>query len=294
MTMDMFATSASIPRTETSRRITLKSKSNFSSSFFFLPAAKRRAIEHVYAFFRVVDDVVDEQDNPVYQRQMLAWWREALDLTYEDSPPIPLLKELHETIRRFNIPREHFSSLIDGCEMDIGKKRYETFEELYAYCYRVACVVGLVCMRIFEYKSPTSEESAVALGLAFQLTNIIRDVGCDLEKGRIYLPQEDLRRFGIGESDLLEKKNSPRFRQLMEFQYERASSYFDTAAAEFARDSKKQLLAARIMATVYRHLLEKIRKKGFPVLQGRLSLSLPEKMFLLGKSIASTYLAHSG
>ena len=288
--MQTLVTSTPIPHTETSRRITLKSRSNFSSSFIFLPAAKRRAIEHVYAFFRVVDDVVDEQENPVYQRQMVAWWREALELTYEGSPPIPLLKELRDTIERFRIPKELFLSLIEGCEMDIGKKRYETFDELYDYCYRVASVVGLVCMRIFEYKSRTSEKSAVDLGVAFQLTNIIRDVGVDLDNGRIYIPQEELRKFGVSEAELLEKKSSARFRQLMEFQYRRAARYFDDASAEFARDDKKQLLAARIMATVYRHLLEKIRKKSFPVLEKRLTLSLPEKMFLLGKSVASTYL----
>lgn len=210
--------------------------------------------------------------------------------TYKGTTIVPLLKELKESIDRFQIPQEYFLKLIEGCEMDITKSRYETFDELYEYCYRVASMVGLVCMKIFEYKSQQAEEAAIHLGIALQLTNIIRDVGVDLEKERIYLPQEDLKRFQVAEEDLQTHKYNDAFLRLMNFQYNRALSYYKKSTFIFLADPENKLLAARMMATVYRRILEKIRKRKFPVLHRPIKLSFPEKMGILASSLFSYYL----
>lgn len=275
---------------DSARAITAKSKSNFSSSFFFLPAEKREAIRRVYAFFRVVDDVVDEETDPARQKMLLDRWKQEIIRTYQGLTIVPLMKELKESIDRFAIPQEYFLKLIEGCEMDLTKRRYETFDELYAYCYRVASMVGLVCMKIFEYKSPTSEKTAADLGIALQLTNIIRDVGVDLKKGRIYLPREDLGKFGVTEESLAAKNENDRFLNLMHFQYRRAFSYYESGMAEFVNDKGKKLLAAQIMARVYRTLLEKIRGKKFPVLSLRVRLNFLEKIGILIPILARYYL----
>lgn len=288
MTTSTVTTPASLD-TKDSKTITSKSKSNFSSSFFFLPVEKRKAMERVYAFFRVIDDVVDEVENPNLQRELLDSWKRELAKTYEGLTIVPLLKELKESIDRFKIPKDYFLKLIEGCEMDITKKRYETFDELYEYCYRVASMVGLVCMKIFEYESPTSTESAVSLGLALQLTNIIRDVGTDLEKGRIYLPAEDLKRFNVSESDLKQSRESENFLKLMEFQYQRALNYYEKGFSEFSKDREKKLLAARIMGTVYRRILKKIKKQNYPVLNKKVKLHFFEKVRILVSILISNY-----
>ncbi|MDO8520356.1 MAG: presqualene diphosphate synthase HpnD [Deltaproteobacteria bacterium] len=267
-------------KTESATRITSQSRSNFSGSFLFLPKEKRVAIRRVYAFFRIIDDIVDEK-GAKEAPPLLASWKKELDSAYTGTPQSQLVKELKESIDRFRIPRDYFLKLIEGCEMDLMKKRYATFGELYEYCYRVASMVGLVCMKIFEYESPTSERTATALGVALQLTNIIRDVGVDLEKGRVYLPEEDLKRFGVTEKDLLEGKRDENFHRLMEFQFERAERYYREGTSEFSSDREGKLLAARIMANVYRKILKKIRKENYPVLQKRVSLSVPEKFFIL-------------
>lgn len=267
------------------RTITAKSRSNFSSAFVFLPKRKRLAIHRVYAFFRIIDDVVDEEDDIHKKQELLGSWKRELANAYNGTSIVPLLGELKETIDEFNIPREYFMLLIEGCEMDFCKNRYANFAELYEYCYRVASMVGLVCMKIFEYESRTSAQSAIDLGLALQLTNIIRDVGVDLQKNRIYIPQEELRQFGVQEADLFAHKGSPAFVRLMEFQYARAREYFDRGLAEIAHDPGFKLLAAHIMGRVYESILTKIRKKNFPVLTTRVRLHFAEKMFLLAMTL---------
>lgn len=269
--------------------ITARSRSNFSSSFLFLPREKREAIRTVYAFFRVVDDVVDEEQDPRLQQEKINNIRKMVLELDQGNPSIPLFFELKKTVSRFSIPVTYFLELISGCEMDIQKKRYKTFSELYEYCYRVASIVGLVCMKIFEYESPTSEESAINLGLALQLTNIIRDVGVDLKKNRIYLPLEDLRRFGMTESDLISSTNGEAFKNLMQFQYERACDYYEKGFAEFSRDHQKKLLAARIMGVVYRSILEKIRRRGWPVLDQKVKLNFLEKPIILFRVLLTHY-----
>ena len=275
---------------DSARAITAKSKSNFSSSFFFLPSKKREAIRRVYAFFRVVDDVVDEETDPVRQKTLLNRWQQEIIRTYQGLTIVPLMKELKSSIDRFVIPQEYFLKLLEGCEMDLTKRRYDTFDELCKYCHHVASMVGLVCMKIFEYKSPTSEKTAADLGIALQLTNIIRDVGIDLKKGRIYLPQEDLKKFGVTEESLAAKNDNEQFLNLMNFQYQRAFSYYESGMSEFVHDKKKKLLAARIMGHVYRRLLEKIRQKNFPVLHERVRLNFLEKIGILVPILYHHYL----
>ena len=276
---------------QSAQSITAQSKSNFSSAFFFLSREKQEAMRHVYAFFRMVDDVVDEETNPAKQKEMIAFWRDCIVNMEDRQRAIPVLQGLKKSMDRFGIDKELFLELIRGCEMDIEKKRYANFTELREYCYLVASVVGLVCMKIFEYESPTSTQMAVDLGLALQLTNIIRDVGVDLKKDRIYLPQDELNRFGVTENDLkLTKNAAPQFKALMEFQYERAMQYYRSSFGEFEKDSEDKLLAAKIMGRVYRQLLEKIRHKHYPVLRQRIRFNTVEKMFLLGKILAGHYL----
>lgn len=272
---------------ENSHSITAKSKSNFSASFFFLSTEKRVAMERVYAFFHVVDDLVDEEQDPILRQNGLNEWREDLLRVYEGVPKAPLLKELQESIQRFKIPKEYFLKLIEGCEMDMTKSRFLDFSELYEYCYRVASMVGLVCMKIFEHESDTSEAFAINLGVALQLTNIIRDVGVDADKGRIYLPRVELERFGVREIDILNGRTTPEFFALMEFQYRRAVEYYEKSRGEFLKDKQNKLLAAKMMATVYRRILEKIRKKHYPVLKERVRLLFPEKVFILFKTFVS-------
>lgn len=271
-------------------QIVSRSKSNFSSSFFFLPRENRLAISRVYAFFRVIDDVVDEEPLRNRQIEMIALWKNYLAQSYQGNPPNPLLVDLMESVRRFDIPQEYFIKLIEGCEMDITKQRYNTFEELYEYCYRVASMVGLVCMKIFEYKSPTSEKTAIDLGLALQLTNIIRDVGVDAGKGRVYLPQEDLKKFGVDENDFFKKTESENFYQLMDFQYGRAIDYYRSGFSEFQTDRHNKLLAAHIMGLVYLKILKKIRAQKYPVLHRKVKLGFAEKMIVLSEVLIRHYL----
>lgn len=269
---------------ETSKSINSRSRSNFSSAFFFLPREKRLAIRRVYAFFRVIDDIVDESSDTEKQKKLIGSWKTALHEMYAGRPAIPLLVELGESTARFGIPMEYFAGLIEGCEMDLVKKRYLTFGELYEYCYRVASMVGLVCMKIFEHESPSSEESAVNLGIALQLTNIIRDVGVDLEKGRIYIPGEDLARFHVSEQDLREGKTNQPFMQLMNCQYERALDYYKKGFMEFEKGGRR-LLAARIMGMVYLKILKKIQKKDYPVFSERVHLNFAEKLCVLANAL---------
>jgi phytoene synthase len=287
MTLPPSTSSLALPLTDEAGLIVKKSKSSFSSSFFFLSLEKRKAIERVYAFFRVIDDVVDEEPDPQKQKAALDFWRQELDRTYQNAATLPFMRELAESINRFKIPKNYFLKLIEGCEADINTKRYQTFQELSHYCYLVASIVGLTCMKIFEHETDTSEKSAISLGIALQLTNIIRDVGVDLQKGRIYLPQEDLNRFGVTEHDL--QTGSGHYQQLMKFEYERTLPYYEEGMAELKKDSEKKLLAARIMGEVYRQLLEKIRKAHYPV-DRKVKLSFTEKMLILARCMISHYL----
>lgn len=273
--------------TDCAQTITTKSRSNFSSAFFFLEKPKRVAIQNVYAFFRLIDDAVDEEPSLEKQKKQLRFWRGQLTKIKTGSSDILVMNQLKHSIQAYKIPYHHFEDLIDGCWMDLEKKRYQSFADLYEYCFRVASTVGLVCMCIFEYQSVTAKQMAIDLGLALQLTNIIRDVGVDAQKGRIYLPQEDLDRFSVSSEGILAQKKDAGFDDLMDFQFERARNYFLKAAPEFLKDKSKKLRAALIMGQVYWEILRKIKKQGYPVLDRKVGLSFSQKLSILGRVFLS-------
>lgn len=257
-------------------QIARDSKTNFYYSFVFLPKDRREAIFDVYAFCRHVDDIVDEAPGNQAAQELNAW-RRGLDACYDGNPEHPIYQRLAKTVRRFNIPREPFHAIIDGCEMDLTKNRYATFAELETYCYNVASAVGLTCLPIFGYGNPAAEPYGVSLGKALQLTNIMRDVGKDIEIGRIYLPQDELERFGVPESDLLERRYSERFRDLMAFQAARAQAYYDAADISVLGPDRWTLFPAEVMGAIYHRLLVQMGEWDYNVFARRPSLSNPRK-----------------
>src|ERR1700674_1629692 len=209
--------------------ITRRASSNFYYAFMLLPLERRRALHAVYAFCRFVDDVADD-DTIAQSAEMLTRWRDELQQVFAGTPTRPVSRALADNVGRFNLPRRYFDEIIDGVEMDLTRRRYESFDELSLYCRRVASAVGLICIEIFGYRNPATRVYAEKLGLAFQLTNIIRDVREDAERGRIYLPLEDLRRFAVTEAELTEGAYSDRFRTLMAFEALRAPDFYREAA----------------------------------------------------------------
>jgi 15-cis-phytoene synthase len=268
------------------RRLARASKSNFYYAFLFLPRDKREAVTTAYAFCRQTDDLIDDAASLPAAVEALKRWREELDRCYAGTATHPTFQALAQILSRFPIPQEYFADIIAGCEMDATHTRYATFEDLTLYCYRVASCVGLVCIEIFGYTNPETRQYARDMGTAFQLTNIIRDVGQDARRGRIYLPQEDLRRFGVPEADILECRPTPPFVELMRFQAERAKSYF--ARAQAPREDRPRLVAAEIMRSIYRALLQAIEDGGYPVLGDPIALSRPRRISLAFR----TWLTH--
>ena len=252
--------------------ITKNSNTSFYYSFAVLPRHKREAISAVYAFCRYTDDIVDEGTDERRKVLLLRKWRMELGHALRGSSTYPLLNQLSATARKFNIPVDHFYDLIRGMEMDLGRTRYETFNELREYCFLVASTVGLMCRQIFGYKNESTREYAINLGIALQLTNILRDVKDDARKGRIYLPGEDLRRFGYSEEDLLAGRYTPAFVNLMRFECERARQYFDAARNALKDEDKYYFFAARIMWSIYAHLLRRIERSEYNVFKHRISL----------------------
>jgi phytoene synthase len=253
------------------RAITRKSASNLALAFVLLPKPKRDAMSALYAFCREVDDVADEDAAPVEERRSrLAGWRADVKRACDNQPPqFPVNRELQPVIREFHLPFELFDELIKGCEMDLDTKRYENFEQLELYCHRVASVVGLLSINIFGCKNPAARDYAVYLGKALQLTNILRDVKTDAGRGRIYLPQTELKKFGVGENEIIGSKYSEKFRAL------------ETLPAE----DRQSLAAAELMGAVYWRLLKKLEREGFNVFGARpLKLSKPEKLALIFQS----------
>ncbi|MGA9117206.1 MAG: presqualene diphosphate synthase HpnD [Bacteroidota bacterium] len=258
--------------TATAAAIAKQSNTSFYYSFSLLPRHKRDAIRTVYAFCRRTDDIVDEEADTSARTVLLTGWRSELGRALEGTSSSPLLNQLSATARKFNIPVVHFYDLIRGMEMDLTRTRYETFEELEEYCRLVASSVGLMCRQIFGYRKESTREYAVSLGIALQLTNILRDIADDAARGRIYIPQEDLRRFGCPEEDLLGGRYTPAFRTLMAFQVERARGYFARAQAILEREDKGCFFPARIMWSVYAHLLNRIERRGYNVFERRITL----------------------
>ena len=258
--------------------LTKSSGSNFYYSFLFLPKERREAMYAVYAFCRDVDSIVDEPVSGSDPRKTLAARRAELAEVYRNSPlqpaslPSPIMACLAHHIVRFNIPQVYFDDIISGVEMDLSIHRYPTFEDLSIYCYRVASAVGLVCLRIFGALRPESEQYAINLGLAFQLTNILRDVSADGARGRIYLPQEDLKRFDVSEQDILDRVYNSRFKELMAFECQRAREYYDRAENALTAAERPLLLPAEIMRAIYHRILEQIEASRYQVFGPRISL----------------------
>lgn len=247
--------------------ITRGSHSSFLYSFSFLPREQRDAIHTVYAFCRETDDIVDGEREPHRKVVLLRKWRMELGKALQGHSSYPILNQLSVTAKRFNIPVEHFYELIKGVEMDLTQNRYETFDELRDYCYRVASSVGLICLEIFRPKNEQTREYAINLGIALQLTNILRDIKTDAKHGRIYIPQEDLRRFGYTEEDLLEHRYTPQFVALMELECYRADEYFRKAQQLLPQEDKRAMFAAKIMERIYYHTLLRIKKNRYNVFQ---------------------------
>jgi phytoene synthase len=257
------------------------SGSSFYYSFRFLPPDRRRAIIAFYAFCREVDDIADECHDASLARSKLAWWRDEIGQLYAGNPSHPVTRALLEAITPFNLPQDAFEQIIDGMEMDLDQPvRYPDFKALRLYCHRVAGVVGEVAASIFGISDRTTLKYANKLGLAFQLTNIIRDVGEDARRGRIYLPADELAQFGVSIADLTQSRMSESFQRLMAFQTQRALQTYDEALALLPKADRKAQRPGLIMAAIYRALLEEIRADGFQVLDRRTSLTPLRKLWL--------------
>ncbi len=268
--------------TEYAAQLTARSGTNFFYSFSLLPRDEREAMNTVYAFCRTIDDLVDENadDDLARKRERLDLWRREVEKCYRGESRHPILLPLSKVVQRFRIPQQYFLTLIDGMEMDLVKRRYATFDELREYCYSVAGVVGLMCIEIFGYKYEETKEYAVNLGIALQLTNILRDIKADKEKGRIYLPQEDLELFGVPEYDIMLEQQTPRLQRMMKFESERARSYYAEARRQLRPDERPTMVAAEIMDAIYFRLLEKIEANEFDVFSRRITVSAPHKLLI--------------
>ncbi|MDR3299368.1 MAG: presqualene diphosphate synthase HpnD [Candidatus Accumulibacter sp.] len=256
------------------------SGSSFYYSFLFLPPERRRAIMALYAFCREVDDVVDERDDRDAAARELAGWRAEVGELYAGQPRHPVTLALRAVLPRFNLPQERLLEIIDGMEMDLRQTRYPDFAALSLYCYRVASVVGLLAAEIFGCVDQRTRQYAHDLGMAFQLTNIIRDVGEDARRGRVYLPLDELRRFGVTPDDILNARYSENFRRLMEFQIERAENYYAQALKQLPDVDRKTQRPGLLMAAIYRAVLDEIKRGGCPVLDRRVSLTSPRKLWI--------------
>jgi phytoene synthase len=264
------------------------SGSSFYYSFRVLEPRRRRAITALYAFCREVDDVVDECADPAVAAMKLAWWRHEIAALYAGRPSHPVSQALQSANAEFDLPQEMLLEIIDGMEMDLQQSRYADFRALHLYCYRVASVVGQLAATIFGYQDRHTLRYAHDLGLAFQLTNIIRDVGEDARRGRIYLPQDELARFGVTEADILQARHSPQFGALMAFQVERAQRTYDDALAALPACDRKAQRAGLIMAAIYRTLLAEIVRGGCRVLTHRTTLPPARKLWLAARTWLAT------
>ena len=268
-----------------SGRFTNARTTNFYYSFIFLPPEKREAIEAVYAFARRSDDVADSNLPAEEARRQLELCRQDLDRCYEAAGrPVPELTPelaaLARAVHRFQIPREHFEELLRGIEMDLSPQRYRTFEELSLYCYRVASTIGLISIEIFGYRNLLTRKYAANLGMALQLVNILRDLQSDARRQRVYLPEEDLEKFGVPPESFLAGKPAGRFRDLMEFEFARARSYFALARQTLPSEDRRSMVIAEIMGAVYWRLLTRIKSRDYDVFGERVRLPRPLKLWI--------------
>lgn len=264
------------------------SGSSFYYSFVFLPQETRRAITAFYALCRELDDVVDECHERQVALAKLDWWREEIGRFASGNPQHPATRALVDTPQGRGVSPALLLEIVDGMAMDLDYLRYPDFKSLNLYCYRVAGVVGEIAAAIFGGPRSADDRAvrryAHELGLAFQLTNIIRDVGEDARRGRIYLPQDELARFGVHEIDILNAKDTPEFRTLMQFQFERAAACYDRAIANLPASARRAQRPGLVMASIYRTLLEEIQRDGFPVLRARVALTPLRKLWLASRT----------
>ena len=261
-----------------------KSGSSFYYSFLFLPPPRRRAIMALYAFCREVDDVVDEIADPGVARQKLAWWRGEIADTFAGHPGHPVGRALQPVIATFNLPREHFDAIIDGMQMDLDWNRYPDFATLETYCHRVAGVVGLLSAEIFGYRDGATREYARNLGLALQLTNILRDVGEDARRNRIYLPLDELASHDVSVDDIIRYRETNAVARLLRSQAQRARGYYTAAFAALPAGDRKAQRAGLIMGAIYRQLLDEVEAEGTAVMNRRVALTPLRKLWIAWKT----------
>ncbi|HEY0490239.1 MAG TPA: presqualene diphosphate synthase HpnD [Telluria sp.] len=263
---------------------TVQSGSSFYYSFLFLPQERRRAITALYAFCREVDDTVDECTDQSVARIKLAWWRTEVSKMYEGTPTHPVMQALQPHLAVYKLEQRHLIAIVDGMEMDLDQSRYLDYPALQRYCWHVASVVGILSASIFGVTNPRTLEYAEKLGLAFQLTNIIRDVGEDARKGRIYLPINELQQFGVTAADLLNARHSDKFEALMRFQVARAYKIYDEAMALLPKEDRRAQRPGLMMAAIYRTVLDEIERDNYHVLNQRISLTPIRKLWLAWKT----------
>jgi len=261
-----------------------QSGSSFYYSFRFLPADQRSAITALYAFCREVDDVVDEVSDPGVARVKLGWWRTEVGAAFEGRAQHPVALALTPAVATFKLPQEHFQTVIDGMTMDLERSRYPDFATLERYCHCVAGVVGLLSAEIFGYVDPATRDYARNLGVALQITNIIRDVGEDVQRGRVYLPEDELSRFGVEPKDLLARRASAGFKALMAHQVERARSFYARALAALPSGDRRAQRPGLIAGAIYQALLAEIERDDFLVLDRRIALTPLRKAWIAWKT----------
>jgi phytoene synthase len=281
-------------------RLTLARDTNFYYSFLVLPPAKRQAIIAVWDFCRAVDDATDEIGDAdlASATLQLERWRQELAACFDGGQPqTDQGRALTPLVHRFRLSREPFEALIEGVQMDLGRRRYETFDDLYEYCIRVASAVGLICLDIFGYRDPLSRQYAIDLGVALQLTNILRDVREDLERGRVYIPLEELRAYGCSEDDLRNEAahagggvRSPAVKALLQHQARRARDYYARAAAALPRRDASRLVAAEIMGAIYRAVLDRIERREYDVFSAIVRVPRPRRAVIAAATWARTLL----
>jgi phytoene synthase len=261
-----------------------QSGSSFYYSFLFLPEDRRRAIVALYAFCREVDDVVGETSDDHVARTKLAWWRKEIDNIYPGRPQHPVARALSEFVGSYGLEEERLQEVIDGMAMDLDYNAYPNFEALQVYCHRVAGVVGILSAQIFGFEDSRTLDYAAELGLALQLTNIVRDVGEDARRNRIYLPLHEMAEFGVTSDDIAKRRETESFRKLMDFQIARADSYYDRALSMLPAADRKAQRPGLVMAALYRTLLREIRNDGSHVLTRRIALTPIRKFWIAWKT----------
>lgn len=257
-----------------------RSGSSFYYSFLFLPDVRRRAITALYAFCREVDDVVDEASDPSVARTTLQWWRAEVDRLYDGTPEHPVSRALRDAVVRFDLPREHLVEILDGMQMDLDYNRYPDFPTLEVYCHRVAGVVGLLSARIFGFTNDATLEYARTLGIALQMTNIIRDVGEDVRRNRIYLPLDELDGFGVAVDDLVRLRESENLARLLRFQIGRARQLYSRALAILPEEDRRSQRPGLVMGSIYAALLDQIEREGARTLNRRVALTPIRKLWI--------------